>query len=291
MNILIILADALRPHHLGCYGYPLPTSPNIDRLAAEGVRCETCIAVSAHTFPPIVSLLTGQTPFTHGLMDERDLIRWKSPQTVAQAPLPLQVLAEQGWLVDGEREVVLHKPEAYTKNQTMQLSPGTRQEVPPGGMVFIRLVRNMGADGNTPGRAITAIDMETMDTQTPYWHTEVPHREIEHYMADERDPQRFYVTPPQPSPAEYAEIIFSSAPPDVAPMTPAEWETTTATISLPDIYMNPLLDYVLYRAYSKNSDSSDPNRALAYYQSFLNALGVKGRSDARFADLHERDKA
>lgn len=102
MNILIILADALRPHHLGCYGYPLPTSPHMDRLAAEGVRGETCIAVSAHTFPPIVSLLTGQTPFTHGLMDERDLIRWKSPQTVARALLPLQVLAEQGWLVDGE---------------------------------------------------------------------------------------------------------------------------------------------------------------------------------------------
>ena len=196
-----------------------------------------------------------------------------------------------GWLVDGEREVVLHKPEAYTKNQTMQLSPGTRQEVPPGGMVFIRLVRNMGANGSTPGRAVTAIDMGTLDTQTPYWHTEVPHGEIEHYMADERDPQRFYVTPPQPSPAEHAEIVFSSAPPDVAPMTQTEWESSTATISLPDIYMNPLLDYVLYRAYSKNSDSSDPNRAMAYYQSFLNALGIKGQSDARLAALHERDKA
>lgn len=102
MNILIILADALRPPHLGCHGYPRPTSPHIDRLAAEGVRCETCIAVSAHTFPPIVSLLTGQSPFTHRLMNERDFDRWRSPQTPARAPLPLEVLAQHGWLVDGE---------------------------------------------------------------------------------------------------------------------------------------------------------------------------------------------
>ena len=38
MNVLIILVDALRPDHVGCYGYPKDTSPNIDRLAGEGVR-------------------------------------------------------------------------------------------------------------------------------------------------------------------------------------------------------------------------------------------------------------
>ena len=37
MNILFIDIDTLRADHLGCYGYPKPTSPNIDRLASEGV--------------------------------------------------------------------------------------------------------------------------------------------------------------------------------------------------------------------------------------------------------------
>lgn len=115
MNILIILADALRPRHLGCHGYQYNTSPNIDRLATEGVRFEQCMAVSAHTFPPIVSLLTGQTPFTHGLMDERDLIRWRSPQTRAKARLPLEVLAQEGWLVDGEL-VQRYAPVGFTRD-------------------------------------------------------------------------------------------------------------------------------------------------------------------------------
>jgi len=69
MNIFLILEDALRPDHLGCYGYPKDTSPNIDRLAREGVRFEACIATASHTFPPIVSVLMGQTTATHGLVN------------------------------------------------------------------------------------------------------------------------------------------------------------------------------------------------------------------------------
>ena len=60
MNILFILQDALRPDHMGCYGYRKDTTPNIDRLAAEGVVFRSLVSVSSHTFPPIVSLITGQ---------------------------------------------------------------------------------------------------------------------------------------------------------------------------------------------------------------------------------------
>src|ERR1035437_10586246 len=77
MNILFVLEDALRPDHLGCYGYPRNTSPHVDRLAAEGVRFENAIAVSTHTFPPIVSMITGQTTATHGLMRASDYNLWK----------------------------------------------------------------------------------------------------------------------------------------------------------------------------------------------------------------------
>jgi arylsulfatase A-like enzyme len=102
MNILFILEDALRARNLGCYGYPKPASPNCDRLAAGGVRFETCVAVSAHTFPPIVSLLTGQTPFTHGLMTPKDYTRWRHHDAWRGRRLPLHALADAGWLVDGE---------------------------------------------------------------------------------------------------------------------------------------------------------------------------------------------
>jgi len=109
MNILFILEDALRARNLGCYGYPKPTSPNCDRLAREGVRFERCIAVSAHTFPPIVSLLTGQTTFTHGLVTSQDYAQWRGRRT------PLHALAEAGWLVDGE-QVCRWAPLGFTRD-------------------------------------------------------------------------------------------------------------------------------------------------------------------------------
>ncbi len=102
MNILVIMEDALRPCNMSCYGYPKPTTPNCDRLAAEGVRFEQCIAVSAHTFPPVVSMLTGEFPDTHGLMDEVDYAAWKKGERWQGKRIPLQTLAEAGWNVDGE---------------------------------------------------------------------------------------------------------------------------------------------------------------------------------------------
>ena len=40
MNIIICVLDAARPDHFGCYGYPRPTTPNIDRLAQESLVFE-----------------------------------------------------------------------------------------------------------------------------------------------------------------------------------------------------------------------------------------------------------
>jgi arylsulfatase A-like enzyme len=115
MNVLVILEDALRPDHMGCYGYAKNTTPHCDRLAREGVLFESCIAVSAHTVPPIVSLLTGQSPFTHGLMTAGDYAAWKKGSWQNRRT-PLRALAEAGYLVDGELIMRWH-PLGFTRDQ------------------------------------------------------------------------------------------------------------------------------------------------------------------------------
>ncbi len=69
-NILLISIDTLRQDHLGCYGYPRPTSPNIDRLAREGIVFDRALAPSSWTLPSHVSLLTGTYPAFHRVQDD-----------------------------------------------------------------------------------------------------------------------------------------------------------------------------------------------------------------------------
>jgi arylsulfatase A-like enzyme len=60
-NIIVIVADDLSPRYLGCYGGPTPT-PNLDALAAQGVRFANAHAVAPLCNPSRYSLLTGQFP-------------------------------------------------------------------------------------------------------------------------------------------------------------------------------------------------------------------------------------
>jgi choline-sulfatase len=60
MRILYLDLDTLRPDHLGCYGYLRNTSPNIDRIASEGVRFENYYTPDAPCLPSRASLFNGR---------------------------------------------------------------------------------------------------------------------------------------------------------------------------------------------------------------------------------------
>jgi choline-sulfatase len=68
-NVLLISIDTLRADHLGAYGFPRPTTPNIDAVAREGVLFKNARTPVPMTLPAHVSLLTGTLPPTHGLRD------------------------------------------------------------------------------------------------------------------------------------------------------------------------------------------------------------------------------
>lgn len=65
-DILLILLDAARADHLSCYGYRRKTTPNLDRIAAEGVLYENAISASCWTLESLASILTGKCPSEHG---------------------------------------------------------------------------------------------------------------------------------------------------------------------------------------------------------------------------------
>jgi arylsulfatase A-like enzyme len=68
-NIIFILADDLGWAELGCYGNDFNETPNLDRLSARGMRFTQAYAAAPVCSPYRASLLTGQYPARHGILD------------------------------------------------------------------------------------------------------------------------------------------------------------------------------------------------------------------------------
>jgi arylsulfatase A-like enzyme len=71
-NVILILIDTLRADHLGCYGYSRNTSPEIDKLANEGIIFKNMLAQTSWTLPGTASILSGLYPKNHGANTSKD---------------------------------------------------------------------------------------------------------------------------------------------------------------------------------------------------------------------------
>ncbi|MDH4179063.1 MAG: sulfatase-like hydrolase/transferase, partial [Armatimonadota bacterium] len=83
-NIVLIVIDGARADHLGCYGYPRPTTPTVDRLAAEAITFTNHYCQIPMTAASTVSLFTSQFPDTHGIFYQAPP-DWRPPFTLAGA--------------------------------------------------------------------------------------------------------------------------------------------------------------------------------------------------------------
>jgi arylsulfatase A-like enzyme len=77
-NVVVLLADDLRWDSVGCAGNPVVVTPNVDRLAREGVRFTQCRVTTSICMVSRASLLTGQHMARHGIA------KFRVPLTPAQ---------------------------------------------------------------------------------------------------------------------------------------------------------------------------------------------------------------
>ena len=175
------------------------------------------------------------------------------------------------WLNDGQREAVRLAPEAYVLTESVLLNVGTQQSLEDLPLTGTPL-RLIDIPRNTTGRAIRPVDRRVLDVQNPDWHTDVAAAKSLHYTFDSRNPKAFYIYPAANGTTTTVDVVFSASPADVA--------IITGTITVDDIYAPSLVDYVVYRALSKDAEyASNFELAAAHYTAFERSVIGKAPSD------------
>jgi arylsulfatase A-like enzyme len=100
-NILLIMSDNHMAELLGCYGNSEIHSPNLDRLARQGMRFNNAYCVNAMCSPCRASVLTGLMPSQHGIhtwLDDRLMDRWPANWNAISEFITLpQILKDHGY--------------------------------------------------------------------------------------------------------------------------------------------------------------------------------------------------
>jgi len=196
---------------------------------------------------------------------------------------PEELLKE---LSNAQRSIVGRVRAAYAKNEIIDLVAGTKQSIPAGGEMFLKAIRNMGSDKNTPGIVPRRIPVSTMDNNSPDWHEHTPSATVKNVVYDLADPKTFYVHPPQPSSNRGSlQILYSASPPELT--------DENDVIGLDDTWKEELFHFVMARCLAKQSGEGDPEGASVYWKLFIEGVeakkaGYQFASPAQFAEMLDK---
>ena len=173
-------------------------------------------------------------------------------------------------LNDGQRELVIYRPDVFAVVVAVALAAGVRQALPA------TAARLIDVPNNTGGTAVRQIERSELDALRPGWRALTGATVIKHFMHDPRAPRIVEVYPPAAAAGASLDMVLANYPTDVAdPGANKTFTDVAGNISAPDMFANALLDYMLYRAFLKDADfAGNAARAQAHYAAFGASIGV-----------------
>lgn len=203
-----------------------------------------------------------------GLLLDEGFVHWTLPELCT-------------WLNFGLDAITLQKPSASAVTTAVPLVRGTLQMLPSGFASILRPVRNIsGPDSDRmPRKRLTIVDEASMSAMNPSWDDEISARyqqQVKHVIFDEASPKTFYVYPGNDG-TGLVEMVLSAIPAKIKPAgIEDDLSSYDAPLPLDETYHDALLDYIMYRAYSKDAQfAGTAQRAALHYQQFANSLGIK----------------
>lgn len=179
------------------------------------------------------------------------------------------------YLNDAQRAIVLRRPDAFTSDvDDYPCVAGTKQSLPSDALRLIDITRN------SSGRAIRGpFDRKVLDDNYPMWYAGKTAVEAELFIYDERNPKTFYLYPGVVINTELT-LVYSKAPPAITMVA----NDAEQLISLDDIYVNAIIEWVMYRCYMKDAEyAANPNKSMMHQNAFKTQLGEKSQADGSMA--------
>lgn len=156
-NIVFVSIDTLRADHVSCYGYGLPTTPNLDRLASRGHRFEQAYTVMPTTLPSHAAMFTSLYPSQLGVRRNGDRL---SPE--AQT-LP-EILKSRGYATAAFVSAAVMSAR-YGLDQGFDVyDGGDNSPSRPGGDAAAAAISWLGREGREP----FFLFVHLYDPHTPY---------------------------------------------------------------------------------------------------------------------------
>lgn len=169
------------------------------------------------------------------------------------------------WFTEGLNALATLRPDLFTRTRTIPLEQdAARQALPDDAIRVTRVlgVRDGGEDASL--RALTRFDLRSMSAAHPDWQAATGKPRQYSTTAD----QQVFWLYPAPSGSAYFADVEAVVVPEVPPVD--TWDDSdSVTIELDTRFQRSLVDYVLYRALSKDSEhTANAQRAQVHYQAF-----------------------
>jgi hypothetical protein len=166
------------------------------------------------------------------------------------------------------RALILVRPDAGAQTANVQLVPGVLQTLPETALRLLDITRNMGVDGLTAGKIVTPADRKHLDYSNLLWPAATGDTVIDNFSYDKENPRIYYVTPPaHATTAVYVEMQVAQLPTAVA--------LSTDELGINDVFFEPLVQYMLYKAFITDDEGVEFQKAMAYMQNFFTLLQVE----------------
>ena len=178
-------------------------------------------------------------------------VQWRDPELIQ-------------WFNEACTEVARLRPEACSSTSTLSLVAGAKQSVAElGASRVLEVICNMV--GEDEGRAVRRANRATLDNEDPNWMAGTKSDTVFRYCESRTDPRSYFVYPPSDGTGSLM-VVLGDSPEQVTELTDA--------FPLPSMYAACVANYILYRAFSKFTESEAMQaRATGYYNVFMGQIG------------------